>query len=141
MDDSRLHDIDAQIESTLAGEPMRAVPQGFHERVIEQVRLEAVTQSERKRSRLRLIMGAIVGVALVGAFAVVPFIAIVSSWTSQKLPGGLGLFDLAGMALALCVSLVKAIGTPYVVLFVVTFLVLSAGVILGIRWQRARHRM
>lgn len=93
MDLNNMNDLDRFIEDALNSEPMRPVPQGFHRRVEERVRVAAMASRERRGFQSRMAASAIL-FAMVGfTVVVVPVLAFYQGWSFRALPGAMGYLD------------------------------------------------
>ncbi len=115
MDLSEMDELDGMIDEALGGEPMRAVPAGFHRKLENRLRVTALVKQERQGFRFRMVASgllfAVLGFVVVG----VPAIAFYQGWVVRSVPGAMGYFDyLVVFALQSWDKVVLALGIAVV---------------------------
>jgi hypothetical protein len=88
-----MDELDGLIEEALRSEPMRQVPQGFHQRMSSRLQVTALVQTERQGFRFRMAATALVFLALGATVIGVPATAYFQGWRAQSVPGAMGYFD------------------------------------------------
>ncbi|HRK35809.1 MAG TPA: hypothetical protein PLJ47_14525 [Candidatus Hydrogenedentes bacterium] len=93
MDPNNMTELDRMIEEALKSEPLRPVPNGFHRRVEERVRVAAFASQERRGFHSRLWASAVLFAMLGFTLVLVPALAFFQGWTVRALPGAMGYLD------------------------------------------------